>query len=375
LKNFSAHLKTHGYLNLASVKRSYALAPNRVMLEDEPPTLVEEPVWQDQQLVADSDLHRKPQFTDVIVKGAVHTPGGKPQTTLEAGVRVGSLFRQIAVNGQRHLRLGQNGPTFSAPESFTTVPLIWEEAYGGNDLPNEALGDIWDLKKVGDSMGKDLSFLNLCRYRRNPSGKGYLLSLKPEHDGLALPRIEFSEDRITPERIAVGEPIRWHAMPSPACFHWQGYDSFPRMAFMGGKLVDGMDRQVPQMAIPEFEFGYTREDLFAKTEPDKLVQHPRFFNGAHPAMQCPLISRKTPVSLYHFDPEHTQFDFFLPQEKPLLRLAPPGHKQTFKAEGTLSNVVIDMDRKKLDLTWHAFIRTKLPVLPDYTDRIEWEIRW
>ena len=373
--NFSAHLKTHGYLHLATIKRAYSLAPNQVTALSEPPPLVEAPVWEDQQLVADSDLHRKPHFTDIIVKGAIHSPNGQPVTALEAGIRVDSVFRQLTVTGQRHLELGRGEPTFSAPEPFTKIPMVWEEAYGGTDHHNQAMGDVWDLPKVGASMGKDLSFLNLCRYRRNPFGKGYVLALKPEHDGMLLPRIEFSHDRITPARLAVREPIRWHAMPSPACFHWQGYDSFPRMAFMGGKLIDGMDKQVPQMTMPEFEFGYTREDMFAKTEPDKLVQHPRFFNGAHPALQCPAPKRKTPVSLYHFDLEQPQFNFYLPHETPVLRLAPPGHKQTFKADGTLSHAVIDMNEKRLTMTWHAFVRTKLPVLPDYTDRIEWEIRW
>lgn len=373
--NYSTHLNTQGYLNIATIKREYTLFNGQLVVNPEPPPIIEAPTWEKDQLIEETDLYRKPHFTDVVVQGHIHTPGGAPQTQLEAGIRVGSVFRQFTVTGQRHLDLSQGAVRFSTPEPFHKVPLVWEEAYGGTDSPNEALGDLWDLKNLGQSMGKDLSFMNLCRYRRNPFGKGYILQLLREHDGTPLPRIEFSHDRLTPERIAVGQPINWHAMPSPACFLWQGYDSFPRMAFMGGKLTAAMADQVPNVVLPEYTFGFTRDELFSKENPDKLAQHPRFFNGAHPSLQCPLFGKKTPISLYHFDPDHPELSFSVPGTPPLLRLEPPGHGKVYREEATLSQVVLDLDTKTLTATWHAFVRTQLPVLPDYTKDIRWDVKW
>ena len=373
--NFSKNLQSQGHVNVASVKRAYSLTSGQVQQMVDPPQLVGDPKMVDGQLQDDTDLFRKVHFTDVIVKGHIHTPANQPQTTLEAGVRVGSVFRQMTVTGQRFLDTSSATPRFTPPEPFTKIPLIWEEAYGGTDSPNEDIGDLWDLKKTGESMGKDLSFLNLCRYRRNPFGKGYVLQIKPEHEGMPLPRIEFSDDRLTLERLVVGQPLSWHAMPSPACFLWQPYGSFPRMCFLGGKISGAMNDQVPHMDMPEFTFGYTRADLFEQMEADKLVEHPRFFNGAHPALQVPSLTKTTPITLFHFDPDQPEFTFHLPCKPPTLKLVPPGQNQTYRATGQLSTVVIDMDQKQCTTTWHCFVRTRLPVLPDFTDNIEWDVSW
>lgn len=372
--SFSKHLSTVGYVNSASIKRTYALSPGKTT-QREPSPILEDPVIENGQLQQEVDVFRKAAFTDIVVKGQICTPGNQPKTSQEAGIRIGSTFVQLSVTGQRYLKLINGVPQFSSPEPFTNVPLVWEEAYGGTDTPNENVGDLWDLKKLGQSMGKDLSQLNLNRYRRNPFGKGYILQLKHDHQDSPLPRVEFSNQLLTAQNIAVGNPIRWHSMPSPACFLWQSYSQFPRMAFLGGKLNGNMNKQVPEMPMAELDFGYSREDLFGVVSPDKLHEHPRFFNGAHPALQVPLLKKTTPITLYHFDPEITEFSFHIPGKAPILKLEPPGHGKTYKQEATLSQVVIDMTKKELSTTWHAFIRTKLPVLPDYTEHIKWDVSW
>jgi hypothetical protein len=61
-------------------------------------------------------------------------------------------------------------------------------------------------------------------YPRNDRGRGVALrNVRERIEGLALPNLEDPEDRITPERLVIGDPDRWNAKACcrPTTRHWR----------------------------------------------------------------------------------------------------------------------------------------------------------
>jgi hypothetical protein len=83
----------------------------------------------------ESDLAVYKPGTDVVVVGEAHAPKGRAATQVQVGVRVGDLHKSALVVGDRSYRsafgVGPLAP--SAPVPFTTLPLVWERAFGGRD--------------------------------------------------------------------------------------------------------------------------------------------------------------------------------------------------------------------------------------------------
>lgn len=374
MNNFSTQNTCRGQVHTITVKRGYSLSPTEVVQEATAPPIETEGKFQDGILVDDVDWFPKSRFTDIIIKGHAWAPLGTKTAQLDVVIGLNDLQRRIRVFGQRTLQVGPRGLSFSAPEPFDKVPLSYAEAFGGVDPHNEKLGDLWDLKKLGASMGKDLSFMNLNRYRKNPHGKGYVLQPSQLHDGTLLPRIELADDLLTPERIPTENPINWHFKPLPASFDWMGYDIFPRSAFMGGKLMSVLNQQAPMGAFPEFAYGLTRDDLLARCTPEELLRHPRVFNGAHPAWQVPSLKGKQTITLTNMDPNQSLFSFRIPTQPPQVTLVPPADKK-YTEKAFLSHVVIDMDKKRMTATWHAKFMTKKATLPEKMDKIRYDVQW
>jgi hypothetical protein len=358
------------------MKKKFKLYPGSIQQELDPPDVVTEPQVEDFTLIEENDTLPKREFIDIILRGSVYAPAGLETRTLDAGIVVENQQHGIRVFGQRKIEIYGGQPHFSSPEPFDMVPLTWQEAYGGNDELNKHTGDIWDLKNLGESMGKDLSHLNLCRYRRNPLGKGYIMDLKPEHDGMLLPRVEMAHDLLTPDRIQNPAPMDWHFQPLPACFDWSHYYWFPRIAFMAEKLFGKVEKTLPhQPALPEYHYGYSRNDLFEPLPAHELIKHPRMFNGAHPALQIPNKRKNLSITLWHMDREFSQFSFVLPYKQPRVFLHVPGETKTYKDKSFLSNVIIDTDKKELITTWHSLIHSKYPIATENHHKISLRIDW
>lgn len=65
---------------------------------------------------------------EVIVFGSYHAPNGNPVTAGRTVLQCGAVNKELAVVGERYWRT-LIGPT--APESFTSLPLTYEYAFGG----------------------------------------------------------------------------------------------------------------------------------------------------------------------------------------------------------------------------------------------------
>ena len=76
----------------------------------------------------DSDLCLAKPRVDVLVSAMAHAPGGQPCERTGVELHVGSQSKQVWVSGDRVWIDDQP----SAPVPFTTMPLVWERAYGGS---------------------------------------------------------------------------------------------------------------------------------------------------------------------------------------------------------------------------------------------------
>ncbi len=80
---------------------------------------------------------RKPRC-DVLLVGNCHAPGGQAAKQVSVAMRVGGLSKWFNVVGDRVWKPGAlHGVTASAPRPFVTMPLSYDNAYGGVDRPSQ----------------------------------------------------------------------------------------------------------------------------------------------------------------------------------------------------------------------------------------------
>ena len=81
----------------------------------------------------ESELGPPKLATDVFLRGSATAPR-RGTTYVEVGFRVGPVQERAVVFGNRRWSNSMGRPSASAPEPFDTVPLTWENAFGGTDL-------------------------------------------------------------------------------------------------------------------------------------------------------------------------------------------------------------------------------------------------
>ena len=110
---------------------------------------------------------------DVFVFGNAHQPKGEPGPRLRVDVRVGQFLRAFEVIGDRRWEKQGDALVATAPEPFVSLPLTYENAYGGSvQLPE---GEY--------------------RFMANPPGKGICFSAE-QAEGVSLPNLEDPEHLI-----------------------------------------------------------------------------------------------------------------------------------------------------------------------------------
>jgi hypothetical protein len=291
---------------LVAVKCSFDIAPDgTTTVADAQPPVAQGPVFFDApagslpSLQFEMDLVRTKLTTDVVLQGHAHAPGGQPVTQLDVGLRVGPVVKRLRVTGDR-VWLGGSP---SEPVPFTTMPMVWERAFGGTDPGSRnALRPQWDV--------------------RNPVGTGF--ALKALHaEGLRLPNIEHADQCVR----------AWDDRPEPAgfgplCNHWQ-----PRAGFAG-----------------------TYDEAWQKK---RLPLLPLDFNDRH--YQCAPADQQAPqflvggeaVALIHLSPHAQALHFELPRV--ILGL------ETFFSDGErrlherpkLHSVILEPELSRVSLVWHS----------------------
>jgi hypothetical protein len=270
--------------------------------------------------------------TDLVFIGKAYAPGGKPVTSLDAGIQVDGIGRKlIRVIGDRKCGYRPGlPPVFSEPQPFTEMEIRYENAYGGKD----------------ERSNPDIPF----HFPRNPLGKG--LAVKNQREivhGLALPNLEDPEDLITPERLILEQPEGWRLLPMPQGLGWYPRTCYPR-SFFAGSIPPFL---VPGSLTKEEHLGLVPKNHIALARGLKLPGfHPRFNNGASPGLALPRLSGGETVRLRNLSPE-SLLQFALPQDRPIVSIDMGlGRKSP---EAVLDTVCIRGDGMRLDLVWRASV--------------------
>ncbi len=245
----------------------------------------------------EADLVLTKTTTDIVVLGHACAPEGRPVGQMEVGFRVGPVQKVLRVSGDR--TWGPDG--VSPPRPFTTMPLLYERAFGGVDTRSERQDRDWDW--------------------RNPVGTGFAVS-RGHLTGVALPNIEYPDDVVA----------AWDDRPRPAGFgaissHWQ-----PRAGFAGTYDDDWMKSRRPLLPV-DFD-----ERFFQCAPQDQ--QAPEFLRGGEP------------VVLFRLTPDG-DLRFVLPK----LYLGFDTHfidgSRVIHRERRLHTVILEPDFPRLSLVWHT----------------------
>lgn len=121
---------------------------------------------QEQAVAYNDELHPK-LSTEFLVVGNIQAPAGQAVTALQAEVSLAGLNKSLKVIGDRYWVGGLTGATEPVP--FTTMPISWECAFGGNGVDHNPLGK--GRAEQSTPLGQDLICLPNIEYPDNPTGR------------------------------------------------------------------------------------------------------------------------------------------------------------------------------------------------------------
>jgi hypothetical protein len=124
---------------LVAVKATFDVRPDgKVTLADKQVAPLLAPAYRgdpaQSSLVFESDLLALKPGTDVVLEATACAPRDRPVATVPVSLRVNEQEKTLLVHGTRVYYRGAVAMTTSAPRPFTRRPIVYEEAFGGNDL-------------------------------------------------------------------------------------------------------------------------------------------------------------------------------------------------------------------------------------------------
>jgi hypothetical protein len=318
------------------VKRSYRITATGVVERcdaDQPLRLIDE-YWdggdaESSTVQHESEVAPFKVATDVVVIGKAHAPKGVPVTQMRVGVQIGTSTKTLVVTGDRFCRYRQDAlPIFTEPEPFVEMEVRYERAYGGRD----------------EKSLPDIPFI----YPRNGMGKGVVLRNTAEAvEGLPLPNIEVPQDMITPERLLIHEPDRWHLQPLPQGLGWRQRTWYPRSALLGS-YPPFLDAGTVTM---EEQMGLVPGDHIALAKQSRVAPMlAQFASGASFGLALPALQGDEPVALGGLTPDGL-LRFRLPGERPRITLDIGRGEQELAVQ--LHTVSIRAEDREFDLVWRG----------------------
>lgn len=245
--------------------------------------------------------------TDVALIAHAYAPKGTAVTALEVSLRVGPLYKTVRVIGDRlwhksFMGMLGNSWEMSPPQTFTTMPLVYERAFGGKDTTPEKPAQ------------------HEYEYR-NTIGAGLIAKHSQHQQDIPLPNLE------DPRALITDISDR----PPPAGFGFITPDCQPRLNHAG--KYDSAWQKTRMPLLP-------------------LDFNPQFFNAAHPELIAPgFLSGEEPVEIINAVPEG-KLNFTLPGDKPQVQLTLSG-EDPLELEVTLDSVIINTDERSLMMLWRA----------------------
>lgn len=241
--------------------------------------------------------------TDVVLIGHA-VPPHSHATQVDVGIRVGPVQRLARVFGDRYWVVANGVPRVSRTGELDSIPLVWENAFGGRDERN--------------------SDADHPRFEvRNPVGTGFGAPLQKEGDLLKLPNIEDPSQLITTYGTAV-QPCGF-GFVSP---NWQ-----PRASLAGTYDDAWMTKRKPLLPL-DFDL--------------------RFFNAAAPGLIAPgyLAGGEEVIVLNTAAGARAAFRLpVVPQPTATVAVRRLGERTL---DLNLDTVVVDTDDMRLTQIWRGY---------------------
>lgn len=247
----------------------------------------------------ESDTSPVKKGTDVVLHGYAHAPGGKA-TSVDVRLEVGGFSKGVRAQGDRKWDTLLGAWRWTDPTPFDQIPLVYERAFGGEDLSDPAKPEY---------------------EQRNPVGTGFSVS-KKNLEGRPLPNFEDPK-----------APIRsWTDKPAPAGFGFIGRSWAPRVKYAGVYDEKWQKERFPMLPSDFDE---------------------RFFNGASSDLVVqPYLKGGESVRVVHASPEG-EFKFTLPKRHFDISVRIKGKEKAVLP--VLDTVVIEAEEKQALLTWRAAV--------------------
>lgn len=229
-------IRRNGFILLILVKGTFTVRRDgRLRLADEPQPILFGDEYHDPEqggsVRFESDLVPFKPKADILLAGHAYAPGGRAIPHLETSVQVGSRQQTVVIFGDRYWDPVGNHNYMTPTQPFTTLPLVYERAFGGMDTLNGAV------------------------YAANPVGRGFRAKRPPDDQPFPLPNLERPDQLIQ----------TWQDRPLPAGFGVIGKSWQPRIAYLGTYDESWEQEQSPG---PPRDF---RSDYFNAAPPERQV--------------------------------------------------------------------------------------------------------
>ncbi len=195
----------------------------------------------------ESDFAPEKPRADLLINGVAHAPGGKPTTRMTVGVEAGSISKHLRITGMRFWEKNLVGMGKSRPVPFTTMPVVYEHAFGGSDHTH----------KKEKHHGTEL---------RNPIGVGFRKNADVKMaENLGIPMVEY------PNQPMKGITSR----PEPAGFGSIGRGWQPRISHGGtydAHWIDHVSPFLPQDFDPQYFQSAPEDQQLSSLKPGMAVR-------------------------------------------------------------------------------------------------------
>jgi len=184
------------------VKASFKIGSQWVLADEQVPPVEADEYWgepNDSSIKYASDIHIGKPATDIIMIGDACSLNGISVKQLDVSLEVGQINKTVRVFGNRTWKDGK----ISSIESFQTMPMVYEKAFGGAHIVSESEHLLESKNPVG------------CGF----AGKRSAI----EMNGLALPNLEDPNSLIQ----------QFTDQPEPACFAISSPSWKPRVDYVG----------------------------------------------------------------------------------------------------------------------------------------------
>lgn len=282
------------------VKATFNIGQQWTLAGEQKPPQGEDEYWGDDPAISSiknaSDMHIGKPATDIILTGHACASEGREVRQMDVSLSVGSVNKTIRVFGDRHW----DNSAISSAKPFSTMPLVYEKAFGGIH------------KKDGSIIAGEA---------RNPVGCGFTGKRKAkEIDGRPLPNLE------DPRKLLqhAGDIV------APAGFGFISPSWQPRLSFAGTYNENWQKTQAPYLP-KDFDL--------------------RFFNMAHPELIYPgYLLGGEPVQIKGVHPEGP-LQFNLPVVALNANVAISSRNE--QAVFNLETLLIEPDLLQLSMTFRA----------------------